>query len=43
MVEQTARNRSGLMMGFNGRRVWRRACIEAAGGWQGDTIAEDLI
>ncbi|MBI1878794.1 MAG: glycosyltransferase, partial [Chloroflexi bacterium] len=42
-VEQTARNRSGLMMGFNGTAgVWRRACIETAGGWQGDTIAEDL-
>jgi cellulose synthase/poly-beta-1,6-N-acetylglucosamine synthase-like glycosyltransferase len=43
VVEQTARQRSGLMMGFNGTAgVWRRACIEAAGGWQGDTIAEDL-
>lgn len=43
VVEQTGRNRSGLMMGFNGTAgVWRRACIEAAGGWQGDTIAEDL-
>jgi cellulose synthase/poly-beta-1,6-N-acetylglucosamine synthase-like glycosyltransferase len=43
VVEQTARNRSGLIMGFNGTAgVWRRACIEAAGGWQGETIAEDL-
>lgn len=42
-VEQTARNRSGLMMGFNGTAgVWRRASIEVVGGWQGDTIAEDL-
>ncbi|MCB0156131.1 MAG: glycosyltransferase [Anaerolineae bacterium] len=43
VVEQTARNRSGLMMNFNGTAgVWRRACIEAAGGWQADTISEDF-
>lgn len=43
VVEQTARNRSGLLMNFNGTAgVWRRACIEAAGGWSGDTISEDL-
>lgn len=43
VVEQTARQRGGLIMGFNGTGgVWRRSCIEAAGGWQGDTIAEDL-
>lgn len=43
VVEQTARNRSGLFMNFNGTAgVWRRACIEASGGWSGDTISEDL-
>lgn len=43
VVEQTARNRSGLLMNFNGTAgVWRRACIEASGGWSGDTISEDL-
>jgi cellulose synthase/poly-beta-1,6-N-acetylglucosamine synthase-like glycosyltransferase len=43
MVEQTARNRSGLLMNFNGTAgVWRRACIEGSGGWSGDTISEDL-
>ncbi len=43
MVEQTTRNRSGLMINFNGTAgVWRRACIESAGGWQGDTISEDF-
>ncbi len=43
VIEQTARNRSGLLMGFNGTGgVWRRTCIESAGGWHGDTIAEDL-
>jgi cellulose synthase/poly-beta-1,6-N-acetylglucosamine synthase-like glycosyltransferase len=43
VVEQTARNRAGLFINFNGTAgVWRRACIEDAGGWQGDTITEDL-
>jgi cellulose synthase/poly-beta-1,6-N-acetylglucosamine synthase-like glycosyltransferase len=43
VVEQTARNRSGLLINFNGTGgVWRRACIEAAGGWHGDTISEDF-
>jgi cellulose synthase/poly-beta-1,6-N-acetylglucosamine synthase-like glycosyltransferase len=43
VVEQTARNRSGLFMNFNGTAgVWRRRCIEASGGWSGDTISEDL-
>jgi cellulose synthase/poly-beta-1,6-N-acetylglucosamine synthase-like glycosyltransferase len=43
VVEQTARNRSGLFMSFNGTAgIWRRECIEVSGGWQGDTISEDL-
>lgn len=43
VVEQTARSRSGLPMHFNGTAgVWRRACIEASGGWQADTVCEDL-
>jgi len=42
-VEQYVRNRAGCFMNFNGTAgVWRRACIEDAGGWEGDTIAEDL-
>ncbi|MGQ0796910.1 MAG: cellulose synthase family protein [Methanobacteriota archaeon] len=42
-VEQEARSRSGLFMNFNGTAgVWRKACIQDAGGWHGDTIAEDL-
>ncbi|HMR66257.1 MAG TPA: glycosyltransferase family 2 protein [Anaerolineae bacterium] len=42
-VEQVARNRGGLLINFNGTAgLWRRACIEAAGGWQGDTISEDF-
>ena len=43
VVQQTARGRAGLFLNFNGTAgVWRRACIEDAGGWQGDTLTEDL-
>jgi hypothetical protein len=43
VVEQTARNRSGLFINFNGTAgVWRRRCIDDAGGWEGDTLTEDL-
>jgi cellulose synthase/poly-beta-1,6-N-acetylglucosamine synthase-like glycosyltransferase len=43
VVEQTARSRAGLTMHFNGTGgVWRRAAIEASGGWQTDTVCEDL-
>jgi len=43
VIEQTARSRAGLMLIFNGSAgVWRRACIEDAGGWQCDTLCEDL-
>ncbi len=43
VVEQIGRSRSGLLINFNGSGgVWRRACIEAAGGWQSDTMTEDL-
>jgi hypothetical protein len=42
-LEQAGRSGGGLLMGFNGTAgVWRRACIEAAGGWEGDTLTEDL-
>ncbi|RMF04116.1 MAG: glucosyltransferase, partial [Chloroflexi bacterium] len=42
-IEQAARNRAGLLINFNGTAgVWRRACIDGAGGWQGDTISEDF-
>ena len=43
VVEQTGRNRSGLLINFNGSGgIWRRACIEDAGGWQADTMTEDM-
>ncbi|HUV74934.1 MAG TPA: glycosyltransferase, partial [Anaerolineae bacterium] len=42
-IEQPARHRSGLYLNFNGSAgVWRRECIEDAGGWQGDTLCEDM-
>jgi cellulose synthase/poly-beta-1,6-N-acetylglucosamine synthase-like glycosyltransferase len=43
VVEHTARHRSGRFFNFNGTAgVWRRRCIEEAGGWQSDTLTEDL-
>lgn len=42
-VDQVARSRGNLFMTFNGSAgVWRRAAIVAAGGWEGDTLTEDL-
>ncbi len=42
-VEQVARNRSGLLLTFNGTGgIWRRECIEDAGGWSARTLTEDL-
>lgn len=43
IIEHTARNRSGCFFNFNGTAgVWRRECIESAGGWSGDTLTEDI-
>ena len=43
VIEHTARNRSGRHFNFNGTAgVWRRAAIEDSGGWQHDTLTEDL-
>ncbi|MFN2546238.1 MAG: cellulose synthase family protein [Myxococcales bacterium] len=43
VIEHTARNRSGRFFNFNGTAgVWRRATIDDAGGWQHDTLTEDL-
>lgn len=44
-VEQAGRQAAGYFFGFNGSAgVWRRSCIEdpAVGGWQIDTLCEDL-
>ncbi len=43
VLEHTARHRSGKFFNFNGTAgIWKRACIEDAGGWQHDTLTEDL-
>ncbi len=42
-VEQVARYTSGCFINFNGTAgLWKRSCIADAGGWHGDTLAEDL-
>lgn len=45
VVEQAGRQAGGYPIGFNGSGgIWRRACIDdpAVGGWQADTLCEDL-
>ena len=43
VIEHTARNRSHRWMNFNGTAgIWRRESIEDAGGWQHDTLTEDV-
>ncbi|MGB7219244.1 MAG: cellulose synthase family protein [Vicinamibacterales bacterium] len=43
VLEHGGRNRSGRFFNFNGTAgVWRRRAIDEAGGWQHDTLTEDL-
>jgi cellulose synthase/poly-beta-1,6-N-acetylglucosamine synthase-like glycosyltransferase len=43
VLEHGGRNRAGYFFNFNGTAgIWRRAAIDAAGGWQHDTLTEDL-
>jgi cellulose synthase/poly-beta-1,6-N-acetylglucosamine synthase-like glycosyltransferase len=43
MIEHIARNRSNCFFNFNGTAgVWRRAAIAEGGGWEHDTLTEDL-
>ncbi len=43
LLEHEARMAAGLFFNFNGTAgVWRRMCIEDAGGWSHDTLTEDL-
>ncbi|HZA51389.1 MAG TPA: cellulose synthase family protein, partial [Myxococcaceae bacterium] len=43
VLEHGGRNRSGRFFNFNGTAgVWRRSAIDDAGGWQHDTLTEDL-
>lgn len=42
-VEQSGRNYGHHFINFNGTAgIWRKACIVDAGGWQADTLTEDL-
>ncbi len=43
VVEQQARSRNGYFLNFNGTAgIWRKQAILEAGGWQADTLAEDM-
>ena len=43
LIEQKAKSNSHLFMNFNGTAgIWRRDCIEDAGGWHTATLVEDL-
>jgi cellulose synthase/poly-beta-1,6-N-acetylglucosamine synthase-like glycosyltransferase len=43
VIEHTARHRSGRFFNFNGTAgIWRRSAILDAGGWQHDTLTEDM-
>ena len=43
VLEHGSRNRAGLFFNFNGTAgIWRREAIIDAGGWQHDTLTEDL-
>jgi cellulose synthase/poly-beta-1,6-N-acetylglucosamine synthase-like glycosyltransferase len=43
LTEQAGRLAGGGPMQFNGTAgIWRRSAIDAAGGWETDTLAEDL-
>jgi cellulose synthase/poly-beta-1,6-N-acetylglucosamine synthase-like glycosyltransferase len=43
VIDQFARSSAGLKLNFNGSGgIWRRVAIESAGGWQSDTLTEDL-
>jgi cellulose synthase/poly-beta-1,6-N-acetylglucosamine synthase-like glycosyltransferase len=42
-VEQQARSANGYLLNFNGTAgIWRRQAIDDGGGWQADTLAEDM-
>ena len=43
VIEQSARSWGSLFMNFNGTAgVWRKTAIHSAGGWEGDTLTEDM-
>ena len=43
VIEHAARNRSGRFFNFNGTAgMWRKAAVTSSGGWQHDTVTEDM-
>ena len=43
IMEHGGRNRGGRFFNFNGTAgIWRKAAIKDAGGWEHDTLTEDL-
>lgn len=43
IIDQEGRDKSGYFINFNGTAgVWRKSCIIDAGGWESDTLTEDL-
>ncbi|HCD33022.1 MAG TPA: glycosyl transferase family 2, partial [Phycisphaerales bacterium] len=43
LIEHAARSLSGRWMNFNGTAgLWRRKAIDDAGGWEADTLTEDM-
>ncbi|MEZ4777552.1 MAG: glycosyltransferase family 2 protein [Bacteroidia bacterium] len=42
-IEQFSRDKGGFYINFNGTAgIWRKTCIIDAGGWEADTLTEDL-
>ncbi|MEM7797857.1 MAG: glycosyltransferase [Chloroflexota bacterium] len=43
VIEQTVRHRADFYPKFNGTAgIWRKQCIDEVGGWQAETVCEDL-
>jgi cellulose synthase/poly-beta-1,6-N-acetylglucosamine synthase-like glycosyltransferase len=43
VMEQYVRHRANMFPKFNGSAgIWRRTCVQDAGGWRADTVCEDL-
>lgn len=43
LAAQLPRSANNLLISFDGSSgIWRRKCIEDSGGWQSDTLAEDM-
>ncbi|MES2794399.1 MAG: cellulose synthase family protein [Bacteroidota bacterium] len=42
-IDQAGRNKGGYFSNFNGTGgIWRKTCIDDAGGWSADCLTEDL-